>query len=89
MVHVKCLVPSLVHSKDSVNINGYDDSIEITWEQFDAVTEREVTNFFDLIELKWLVKSHWEISFIEPPNKASKCPWIWPWADLYSNLEDS
>lgn len=52
MVHVKCLVQSLVHSKDSVNINGYDDSIEITWEQFDAVTEREVTNFFDLIELK-------------------------------------
>ena len=25
MIHVKCLVQSLVHSKDSVNINGYDD----------------------------------------------------------------
>lgn len=33
-------------------------TIEITWEQFDAVTEREVANFFDLIELKRLVKSH-------------------------------
>lgn len=52
MVHVKCLVQSLAHRKDSVNINSYDDSIEITWEQFDAVTEREVTNFFDLVELK-------------------------------------
>ena len=47
-----------------------------------------MTSFFDFIQLRWLIKSHWEISFTEPPNKALKCHWIWPWADLIQDLGD-